>query len=261
MIARLEKIEARRRGRRDQRARAPRGSCAGALWPVPPARSPAARQIAEWFGLPVHERPLRKRPVVNEEVVLPAAGRIMLVTGPSGAGKSALLRTLKRRRSGANIIDISRIRPRPIPCIDLFNDMDLAMDLLNRAGLGEAFTYMQLPRELSDGQRWRLRLALGIAQAMGCARAVLLADEFCAILDRVSAAVVARSLRRTIDRLNEGGQALSAVVATSHEDLEEALKPDLVVRCDFGLVKLEAPRAGAEARSIAPIRTRKSGTG
>jgi ABC-type ATPase with predicted acetyltransferase domain len=55
-------------------------------------------------------------------------------------------------------------------------------------------------------------------------------DEFAAVLDRVSAAIVARALRRAIDAT----PGLSAVVATSHDDLGLALRPDTLIRCDFG---------------------------
>ena len=60
--------------------------------------------------------------------------------------------------------------------------------------------------------------------------AILVADEFCAVLDRISAKVVARCLRKTINAQRE----IAAIVATSHDDLEAALEPDLVVCCDFG---------------------------
>ena len=206
----------------------------------------------------------------------------MLITGPSGSGKSCLLLALVRSRQ-MGVIDINRLRPRPVPCIDQFGeDINSALDLLNRVGLAEARTYMQLPRQLSDGQHWRLRMALGIAQAMrliqpaappetspaGAERGgdlrhprstgvVLVADEFCAVLDRVTAAVVARSLRRTIDRLNRSGVPISALLATSHDDLREPLLPDVIVRCDFGstLLQRARTRAAAAARraSQAPV--------
>jgi ABC-type ATPase with predicted acetyltransferase domain len=163
----------------------------------------------------------------------------MLITGSSGSGKSSLLRALARR-GDAKVVNIAQIRPARVPCIDQFGgEIGLALDLLSRLGLAEAFTWMQLPRELSDGQRWRLRLALGIAQASHHERALLVVDEFCAILDRVTAGVVARALRRTIDRLNQRGPRLAAIIATSHDDLGAALLPDVAVRCDFGATRVQ----------------------
>jgi ABC-type ATPase with predicted acetyltransferase domain len=67
---------------------------------------------------------------------------------------------------------------------------------------------------------------------------VLVADEFAAVLDRVTAMVVARALRRAID----ASAGLCAVVASSHDDLEAALLPDVVVRCDFSRWSVGEPR-------------------
>lgn len=256
---------------KSKRLRRSRNTNDGAIdWPVPPARSAAARKIARWFGLPLRcKLPAAPAPVIPPELSLPMAGKILLITGPSGSGKSVLLGELARRCQssprGDRVIDVNRARLRRAPCVDQFRcDLPLALDLLNRVGLGEAFTYLRFPEELSDGQRWRLRLAGCIHRAMslstrsnrrsGDRRIVLMADEFCAVLDRVSAAVVARSLRRTIDRLHRVGLPLSAVVATSHEDLEAALLPDVVAQCDFGRIATgpAGPDAWANLNRAAP---------
>ena len=111
---------------------------------------------------------------------------------------------------------------------------------LARVGLAEAWTYLRTPAELSDGQRWRLRLAVALERARremsnhSTARVVLVADEFAALLDRVTGCVVARSLRRAV----APGSRVAAVVATAHDDddVTRALSPDVLVRCDFGRV-------------------------
>ncbi len=64
---------------------------------------------------------------------------------------------------------------------------------------------------------------------------ILACDEFAAMLDRVSAAIVARTLRRAVT----GSPHLCAVVATSHDDLVAALQPDRIIRCDFGRISFE----------------------
>jgi ABC-type ATPase with predicted acetyltransferase domain len=60
-------------------------------------------------------------------------------------------------------------------------------------------------------------------------RGILISDEFAALLDRVTAAIVARCLRRAISASDN----LGAIVATSHEDLMGALAPDTIIHCDF----------------------------
>jgi ABC-type ATPase with predicted acetyltransferase domain len=129
-----------------------------------------------------------------------------------------------------------------------------ALGLLARVGLGEAWTYLRTPRELSEGQRWRFRLAIALHEASrgvatatartttttatpendGNAPLIIACDEFAAVLDRVTAIIVAHRLRRAIDALPHA----AAVVATSHEDIEPALAAEVVVRCDFGRVEM-----------------------
>jgi ABC-type ATPase with predicted acetyltransferase domain len=91
-----------------------------------------------------------------------------------------------------------------------------------------------------------LRLALGLAAARpenGRQLCVLAADEFAAPLDRVTAMVVARAVRRAADARPD----LCAIVATGHDDLTAALAPDVVIRCDFGHYTIrEGGRHGAQ---------------
>ena len=224
---------------------------AAPAWPVPAATSPATRRVAELFGLPAEGTP----DFGEEPAAIPAVpdllrpGQITLLTGASGAGKSSLLRRfVSDLPTTCRAVDVGRTRLRPVACVDQFSRrggadaLPLALDLLARVGLAEATVYLRRPQELSDGQRWRLRLAVSLARCMADARrrrpTLLVADEFAAVLDRVSAATVARSLRRSVDRLARVGVRVSAAVATSHDDLGPALLPDVTIRCDFGAVTL-----------------------
>jgi ABC-type lipoprotein export system ATPase subunit len=151
-------------------------------------------------------------------------------------------------RVGAVWMDLDRIRFPRLPLVDCFGDelpLRDALSRLSRVGLSEAWSYLRLPAELSDGQRWRLRVALGLYQAqqqMRAGRSVVIAcDEFTSLLDRITGAIVARCLRRAIDELNaaaSGPVRAAAVVATAHDDLLGALRPDGVVRCDFGRIEV-----------------------
>jgi ABC-type ATPase with predicted acetyltransferase domain len=220
---------------------------------IPPIRSDRAAEVAKLFGLPEQRalvaakagssRSKRvKPPPFDMRALLPRAGAITLITGPSGAGKSSLLRRLKvlarRVDGGGKWIDLTRMPvPMSVPVVDCFDPDDPLTDVLldlGRVGLGEAWSYLRTPRELSEGQRWRLRLALAIRAAASGERSILVADEFAALLDRITAAVVARCLRRTIASV----PCISAIVATSHEDLTDALKPETIAYCDFGRIEL-----------------------
>jgi len=84
---------------------------------------------------------------------------------------------------------------------------------------------LRKPSELSDGQRYRLRLAQTIDLAQReSSGAVILADEFAATLDRQTAQVIARNVRRWTSKT-----AHTFVAATTHDDLLEALEPDVLV--------------------------------
>ena len=193
-----------------------------------------------------------QRQIDDEPDDLPGPGQIVLFNGPSGGGKSTRLRRLADDAVSRDyrVVHVGRLRLKPLACVDQFGtsgdeerDLAYAAGRLAQVGLGEARVLLRPPALLSDGQRWRLRLAVAISQAMrrhGRARRLgqaspcelLVIDEFCAVLDRVTAAVVARSLRRTVERLTRVGAPVAAVVATSHDDLREALLPDRVVWCE-----------------------------
>ena len=88
-----------------------------------------------------------------------------------------------------------------------------------------------------------MRLAIAMHRAGGAEGPILACDEFAAVLDRITAKVMAHALRRAID----SSLPIAAVVASSHDDLIEALAPDVVVRCDFGRVSALGNESGASA--------------
>jgi uncharacterized protein len=252
----------------------------GEIARVPGIRSERAEVVARWFGIekivsqPICEtasggddRLIREAASGGRrgwEIVEPKVGEIVLVMGASGAGKSSLLRGMRAERQDVTWVDLNEIGLPEVPIVDCFGAMQLeeVLGILSRVGLGEAWSYLRFPSELSEGQRWRLRLAVGMSvggtakpQAEGeggrfakpqagkkhrCGvrvrggGVILVADEFGAVLDRVTAGIVGRCLRRVVD----SSGSLGAVVATSHEDLVGALGADVIVRCDFRKVEV-----------------------
>lgn len=190
--------------------------------------------IRAWFDLPAAAR-IRRPPVLPTLPPWPLPGQILLITGPSGSGKSSLLGRYRALLPRRRAIDLCRLRIADRPVIDLFPHLSLpeALQLLSRVGLAEAHIYLLPPRLLSEGQRWRLRLALALARTVSGqsppAHRVLLCDEFCSLLDPVTASVVCHALRRLAATWR-----LSAILATAHHELAPALRPDLTIRCDFG---------------------------
>jgi GNAT superfamily N-acetyltransferase len=231
------------------------------------------------------------RHIVAENLELPIApGDVVLFTGPSGAGKSSLLRAVASGShraardgdfDGCAVIDIDALA---LPDAALIDALPLplgeALRLLSSCGLGEARLLLRTPAELSDGQRYRFRLALAVAQATGgmasrrqpdrhaptsaaqhahppdgvraChpplreRRHCVLADEFTATLDRTLAKVVAFNVRRLADRTGIG-----FLLATTHEDIAVDLAPDVHVHCRLDReMTVERHSVGRTSRSV-----------
>ncbi|MDY7110254.1 MAG: hypothetical protein SYC29_16620 [Planctomycetota bacterium] len=193
-------------------------------------------ETASMFGLGVDEQRLLAV-VPRCTIPLPFAG-VVFVTGPSGGGKTTILNLIAWRcgEAGWPVIRFDDLpAPPEVPLVDVFDGpgLDLARvtALLAMAGLGDAFVMLRCPSQLSDGQRYRLRLAQtielaerGAVEAAGGAGAMVIADEFGATLDRLTAKNIARSMRRWTKRTGH-----TFICATTHDDILEALDPDVLI--------------------------------
>jgi len=180
--------------------------------------------VAGLFGIPIEDS--RQRQLFQDVEIPIAPGGVVLITGSSGAGKSTLLRGLRHQLKNALSLE-SINAPADRSVIDSFTegggDLDATLAHLARAGLSEARLLLQSPATLSEGQLFRYRLAQFFAREGGGAQ-ILIADEFAAILDRITARVIANQLHRFIKSTNK-----SAIIATTHEDLLEDLRPTVRV--------------------------------
>lgn len=175
-------------------------------------------EVAGMFGLGVSgDRPVT---VLEATEVRIEPGQVVYVTGGSGAGKSVLVRLIKEQLAGVVDLD-AQVLPSDRCVVDCFEaQLPETLQWLSTAGLSDAFAILRRPNELSDGQRYRLRLALALAQRP----AAICIDEFCATLDRITAAVIAHNVRKFADKYGT-----TFVVATSHDDILEDLSPDVVI--------------------------------
>lgn len=187
-------------------------------------RSPRVLEIAESFGIGLEDKEF----VVFDGLELDIEpGDVVYITGQSGGGKSVLLRELSAQMAGEgrSVVNLDTIEFKNEPLIDqIGKDTNDGIRLMGLAGINDAYLWVRTPYELSDGQRYRFRLA----KAMEVRAQVWIADEFLAVLDRTAANVVAFSLQKAARR--EGATLL---VATTHTDMVDNLGPDLVVEKRF----------------------------
>ena len=193
-------------------------------------RTDRVLEIAEAFGLGLSDKEF----VVYDHFKIEVnQGDVVYITGQSGSGKSLLLKGLVEKMREdiraihypLNVADIDQIELLNFPVIEqLGKSTAHAADLLAKAGISDAYLYLRKPSELSDGQRYRLKLAI----LMESGADVWVADEFGAVLDRITAKVLAFNMQKVARALGK-----TLIVATTHTDLEEELAPSLMVTKRF----------------------------
>ena len=178
-------------------------------------------EIAESFGLGLDEKAWTLYDNLELDI---ERGDVVYVTGQTGSGKSVVLRELQRLMAdaGQRVASIDDfVFADDTNVIDqLGKTTSDALGLLSMAGLNDAYLFVRKPSEMSDGQKYRLKIAKLIESGAD----VWVADEFGAVLDRVTAQVVASNLQRAARAVGA-----TVIVATTHEDLKNALRPSVQI--------------------------------
>jgi ABC-type ATPase with predicted acetyltransferase domain len=185
------------------------------------ARSQRVVEIAEAFGLGLDDKEF----VIFDKLELQVKpGDVVYITGQSGSGKSLLLRELayQMQARGKRVVNLDHIEfDNTKTLIDqIGTSTNDGLRLLSIAGLNDAYLFIRKPNELSDGQRYRFRLAKAIESKAD----VWVADEFMAVLDRTAAKIIAYSVQKTARKVGT-----TVIVATTHTDMVPDLSPDLFI--------------------------------
>jgi len=189
--------------------------------------TPRTVAVAEAFGLGTDDKEF----TIYDNVELKIGPQdIVLITGESGSGKSVLLRALEkdiREDLGLGVANITDMAVDPNkPLIDTVGKtLEEGLALLSLVGLNDAFLFLRHYDQLSDGQKYRYRLAKLIESG----KPFWTADEICATLDRDTAKIVAFNMQKLARRY---GRAVLA--ATTHMDLLEDLHPSVHIHKGLG---------------------------
>jgi len=112
------------------------------------------------------------------------------------------------------------------PLIDTVGEtFEQGLELLSRVGLNDAFLFVRRYNQLSDGQKYRYRLAKLIESG----KQFWIMDEFASTLDRDTAKIVAFNVQKVARKM---GRAV--IAATTHQDLFEDLRPSVHIHKRFG---------------------------
>lgn len=185
----------------------------------PKTRSLLANQVCDLYGIGMDEPPV----TIAENFALELdPGEIALFHGPSGSGKSSLLRAVGKEMDA---FDANELELPKCSLVEAFDGpLEERLGWLSACGLAEARLMLREPDELSEGQRFRFRLAYALKQSR-----TILVDEFAALLDRPLAKLLAFNLRKQATRT--GARLL---LATTHDDIIGDLQPDVRIECREG---------------------------
>ena len=198
------------------------------------ALSKDARNVIDAWGLSLS----KDRSIIQNLSIPFDWNSIYYFFGYSGSGKSSILNSIFEQLGSSqdrtvyyisnyknyiNEIDQTKL------LIDYFPDIHFKVRLkvLGLCGLLEAWKFVSEVKDLSDGEKFRFvlyDLVMTILQEKK--NAIIIFDEFCSTLDRITAHAVATNIRNLREILNKEGIDVTFVLASAHDDLANYMQAD-----------------------------------
>jgi ABC-type ATPase with predicted acetyltransferase domain len=182
-------------------------------------------EVAEAFGMGISDT---QKYILYDNVELQIGSKdIVYLTGDSGSGKSVLLKAIIKDLKSGEAARLGEVEVDPDkPLIDTVGaTVEEGLKLLSKVGLNDAFLFVRRYNQLSDGQKYRYRLAKLIEMKAQW----WIMDEFCATLDRETAKIVAYNVQSLARKLGK-----AVIAASTHLDLKEDLAPSVHIHKRFG---------------------------
>jgi ABC-type ATPase with predicted acetyltransferase domain len=185
--------------------------------------------VSEAFGIDVG---VEREEILYQDLAIDIEPKdVIYITGDSGTGKSTLLKDLAEALGrypafGRVLQDKDvEINQDYVLVEGLGSTLEEAIQYLSLAGLNDATLFVRRYRDLSEGQKYRFK----IAKMLSIGADTLIFDEFCSLLDRETAKVVAYCVQKMVRKVGA-----TLIIATSHRDLFEDLQPDIYIVKGFG---------------------------
>lgn len=170
--------------------------------------TPRTLAVGEAFGVSLDDA--HTFPVFENFTLDVDPGDVVYILGDSGSGKSTLLREIRHQH------------PNGVASWELSIDQDTPIiERLRQCCGPQLRLYLRKYRELSDGQKYRFTLAKMLESNADA----FFVDEFCSILDRDTAKIVAFNMQKVCRKYGK-----TLFVATAHSDLAADLHTDTIVR-------------------------------
>lgn len=190
----------------------------------------ATKSIIKSFGLTSK----KENTIITDYNFNLELGKVYYICGYSGSGKSSILRFIYQNlKSDYNIINIEkwdRLEIPNKPLIEFFPnvDIDKKLSIMSKCGLGEAWKFISYYDDLSDGEKFRFVLYKSIIETFDKQNSILIIDEFCATLDRITAKAISSNIKKLADIAG-----LTIILASAHDDLIDYINADYTIFKEF----------------------------